>query len=150
MPCRRVRRFTFGKRDLFVVALVLGTSLPLLGCQYGHAGPELAETVGFVTWKGEPLAGAMVAFIPDRERGTSGPMAIGVTDREGRYTLVTSGTRSGAILGEHRVSISLSADPYSDMPPTQTLPMRYADETTSGLTAHVVASKTNTLDFDLK
>lgn len=148
----RGNRGTQLKSRIVIAVFVVGTTSPSLSCQYGGSGPRVASTGGLVTWQGEPVVGALVTFVPDREKGTSGPMAVGTTDGQGRYTLKTSGTRQGAIIGDHRVTISLSSDPYSDMPPgaSGALPAKFSDASTSGLTASVLADEPNTIDFVLK
>lgn len=71
-------------------------------------GVKLAKAGGTVTMQDAPLSGANVTFIPE-----SGPVAVGQTDDQGKFTLSTGG-RSGAPVGNCRVSIQLSA-PSDDL-----------------------------------
>lgn len=71
-----------------------------LGCSSGGSGPKLAAADGTVTFQGKPLAGATVMFVPD-----NGPIAMGVTDLEGKFTL-SSGSLRGAAVGPAKVSIT--------------------------------------------
>jgi hypothetical protein len=72
------------------------------GC--GGGGPiggkvELAEASGTVTFQGSPLAGASVQALPK-----SGPLATGVTDAQGNFTLST-GAEKGVAVGPIKVAI---------------------------------------------
>lgn len=76
-----------------------------LGC--GGEFP-LASVSGVATLDGEALQNATVFFQPLRrgEDPIVGPPSIGVTDESGRFTLTTSDGNSGAIVGDHKVSVS--------------------------------------------
>lgn len=67
------------------------------GCQ---AKPNSAEVSGVVTLDGKPLAKADVIFTPE-----VGRPSFGITNAEGEYALMFTGTKMGAIPGSHRVSI---------------------------------------------
>ena len=75
--------------------MVCLVSVGLAGC-----GPELAEVKGRVTYRGQPLAGANVSFVP-----TQGQIATGVTDASGQFTLQT-GPRPGAAVGQYKVCVT--------------------------------------------
>ena len=77
------------------------TFLLTAGC--GDDGPTLHPAAGLVTYKGKPLAGAMVTFIP---LGT-GAIAMGTTNMEGRFEIKT-GSLSGVVEGRAGVTVSLS------------------------------------------
>lgn len=86
-----------------IVALVL---IVALAAEWTYlwlnpGGPVLLPVAGEVKIDGEPLAGAAVVFQPV----TEGPQACGVTSPSGQFQLVT-GSRSGAIPGAYRVTIS--------------------------------------------
>lgn len=72
----------------------------LIGCSSGTNGPKLAPADGTVTYKGSPLAGATVMFVPAK-----GPVAMGITDVNGKFRLAT-GTIRGAVIGPVTVSIT--------------------------------------------
>jgi hypothetical protein len=84
--------------------LVLPLLLPL-GC----GGLKTAPVAGVVRLDGKPLAGAHVNFQPIGSRDRPpGPGSYGKTDAQGRYALrLVSPDQPGAVVGEHRVSISL-------------------------------------------
>jgi hypothetical protein len=75
----------------------------LAGCGGGGPGGDvtLAAAGGTVTFKGSPLAGASVTFIPEK-----GPLATGTTDLAGKFKLSTGGT-PGVAVGESMVTVSL-------------------------------------------
>jgi hypothetical protein len=66
---------------------------------------DIAEVSGTVTLGDRPLPGVMVQFQPQVEEVGKYPAAFGFTDAEGRYTLVRSGGKSGAVVGAHEVRI---------------------------------------------
>ncbi|AWM40589.1 hypothetical protein GobsT_08900 [Gemmata obscuriglobus] len=83
--------------------LLLASLGPLAsGCGGGDA-VEVKKVTGRVTYKGEPLGGALVMFKP---KGGS-RVASGTTNPDGSFELVTSGaTRNGAMPGDYDVLIS--------------------------------------------
>src|SRR5207253_5766583 len=75
-----------------------------LGC--GSA--KSAAVSGKVTLNGEPLAGATVSFEPVTEPGApSSPGSLGKTDEKGEFILRATSGENGALVGKHRVRISL-------------------------------------------
>lgn len=69
---------------------------------------------GVVTCKGKPVANATVNFSPLRGQGRAedktGRLALGMTDKDGRFTLTTYENNDGAIVGKHVVTVSLNID----------------------------------------
>jgi len=123
-----------------------------IGC--GSDGLGTAPVSGMVTLDGKPVEGAGVMFSPVNP----GPIAIGTTDAEGRFVLAT-GKLTGAMLGEHKVTISKSLIMQSaplkgavaglesaTLKPL--LPKRYLRPGTSGL-QELVASEENQFEFQL-
>src|SRR6516165_6575723 len=85
-------------------------ALPLLVLALGCGGrPRTAPVSGVVRMDDKPLAGAHVNFQPIASRDRDpGPGSYGKTDGQGRYTLrLVDPDQPGAVVGEHRVSISL-------------------------------------------
>jgi hypothetical protein len=80
-------------------------ALSCLGC---GGSARLAPVSGRVTLNGAPLPNAKVIFQPIPKGGIeSGPASQGETNANGEYTLALIGkNKSGAVIGEHRVSIS--------------------------------------------
>jgi len=125
----------------------------LSGCGRGD-GPELAEVVGVVTYKGKPVAGATVVFIP-----TSGPTAHGTTDADGRFAWMTR-DENGAVVGDGRVAITalpayqfkseeeLTAAEFNKIG-RSLIPVKYGRPETSGLTVSVKSREKNEFKFNL-
>lgn len=80
------------------------------GCNDANA-PKTADAGGTVTYKGAPLAGAVVTFVPEK-----GPIAMGKTDLEGKFSLRTGGL-DGAVLGPARVAITVPGEGADDSAP---------------------------------
>ena len=141
------------------------------GCDSG--GPAIAKVTGKVTLKGAPIKGATVQFHPEK-----GPMAVGMTDDQGNFTLTTNG-RPGAPLGMNNVAISkpapsatgnsMPANPKpEDMakmaaqmsqsgslkrtePPKSEVPEKYSNPSSSGLKADVSSNAAdNVFEFPLQ
>lgn len=87
------------------LCLLLGASLA--GCGKSSAGPMTAPVSGVVTYQGQPVVGAAVAFYnldPD------GKAARGTTDANGKYKLSTflggASFKSGAQPGQYVVLVT--------------------------------------------
>lgn len=161
-------RKTVGYSAVIVGIAVLG--LITVGCSKG-SGLKTGNVSGTVTFNGQPVANAQVVFQPKQ----GGQNAVGTTDAKGRYTLMT-GTDQGALIGEHRVTVTVqsgaeqlsginAADPSASYgeammaaaagrpPAAQTpsaggIPAKYADPTTSGL-EFTVKEGSNTINLEL-
>lgn len=84
------------------LAAVLCISM-LVGC--GESGPPLGKVTGKVTMDGKPISNAIVSFVPiDGSRSSSA-----MTDDSGTYRL-SFVDREGALIGEHKVSITSTAE----------------------------------------
>ena len=135
-------------------SLLLGFALVLgLGCGSG----KFAPVSGTVTMNGKPLAGALVIFSPIAREGSidAGPGSSGKTNDKGEYTLTSDTGRTGALVGKHRVSVSLMNPGTSESDerrrPGQLVnqvPVRYNGKTE--LTYEVPAGGTDKADFALK
>ncbi len=77
----------------------------LAGCSSG--GPTLTPVSGTITLGGEPLANAIVRFIPEGE--TKGHGGNGKSGADGKYEIIANreNNRKGLIPGEYRVAVSL-------------------------------------------
>ncbi len=71
------------------------------GCS-GTDAPALAPVSGTVTLKGAPLAEAQVTLVPEK-----GPVAMGISDLEGKFKLKT-GSLDGAVVGSGKVAVNAS------------------------------------------
>ncbi len=114
------------------------------GC--GDRG-DLSQVTGTVTLDGQPLADALVVFTPL----TGGRPAAARTDASGSYTLVYDRQGTGAIQGEHMVTIStrmereLADGTLEDIP--ERVPAQYNFR--SELTADIQEGQ-NEFHFDLE
>ena len=143
---------------LITLLAFLALLLPLAGC--GPKRPPLAKVEGTVTYKGKPVVGAAIAFLPEQQGLMSGR---GKTDDKGHYVLETYDPGDGAIVGKHQVVLSLrgpskplrpdlgeaAAEVLKEMGPPL-IPKKYFAPETSGLTREVVEGKKNVFDFELK
>lgn len=88
--------------------------LPLLallatgGC--GNS-PPMAEVEGVLVIGGKPGRKVLLQFIPDVDKGSTGPVSMAETNSEGQFVLSYRETneampRSGAVIGWHRVVLT--------------------------------------------
>ena len=112
----------------------------------------IVKAGGSVTYHKRPLANVAVTFHPK-----SGRPATGTTDAAGRFTLSTLQAGDGAAVGSYKVSICMSGAPPMPgpteakkfSPDAPSLPLKFSNPETSGLTANVEASSSNLFPFDL-
>lgn len=127
------------------LAMLLVVVLLAAGCSDGR--PKRVAVQGTVLYKGEPVEGAHVMFIPHGARPASAR-----TDAQGRFVLHTFDPADGAVIGTHRITIAKmsadSDDPYA--PKTSVLPDQYRRTDTSGLTAEVTLDGENDFLFELQ
>jgi hypothetical protein len=152
------------------VVLNISLTLLLLGCGSSQSDrPKTAPVRGVVTFNKEPLVGAQVTLMAvGASRG-----AVGTTNQDGEFTLSTFGSADGAIIGEHRVTISCWEAPAfalgktfvdsseyekakrmaetagQSTEPVSRIPKRYSQIDSSELIANVEAGKKNYFTFDL-
>ncbi len=106
------------------------TVFPLVGCG-GSQGREVANAQGEVTLDGQPISNVVVSFSPESTGpdGTPGKSATGITDEQGKFQLSTYEIGDGALVGTHRVTVSM--DGPNPTPPGK-LPENYTVEVTPG------------------
>ncbi len=137
---RRLPRFFSDPHGRVRCCLVLGMSLFLASC--GPDGPELGTVQGVVTLDGTPLEGARVMFQPQGD----GAPSTGFTNETGKYELIYTVRRNGALVGTHNVTVSTYRQlNEGEMP--ETVPERYNDK--SDLVRQVEAGR-NTIDLVLE
>jgi len=137
-----------------VIALAIVVLPPITGCERGY---KLAPVSGRVLIDKRPVANVEVTFYPTN--GKDLPYSSGVTDAEGNYTLrafVGNGTADGAVVGESRVSFSMSrattskktisTDRRGGKKDESVIPAKYRD---SQLTFTVSPDGTKEANFDL-
>ncbi len=149
-PLRRELHAASDRKDVRRASVFVVLFCLLCGCGHRVNLPPTAEVSGTVSLDGSPLSRAHVQFVPDAEKGTVGAVAVGFTDANGRYELVTA-TVEGAIVGHHMVSIEARAEPKdeTDTLPELLTPSHYADHQTSNLLAEVKAGEHNVINFAL-
>lgn len=121
------------------------------GC--GSSGPDLGNVTGTVTLDGKPLPNATLTFKSQAPNGTT---SLGVTGPDGKYTLMFTADRNGAMLGKHDVEIATNQLSESDVenlksqgktpPPFTPIPKKYREP---GTLVKDVVKGNNTIDFDL-
>ena len=148
--------------------VVLGV-IATLGCGRPEGVP-FAPVMGRVVVNGQPLAAGTIHFFPDESKGTKGPMSTGALQSDGSYTLRGPGLNVGAMVGNHRVYLTL---PLQDQMPTPVpvvvngevvvqapqresaagtlaqIPKTFLQPETSAWTATVAEGKANVLDFEI-
>lgn len=124
--------------------------LMLCFCGCPSSDGNIGWVEGVVTLDGEPVDGATVRYYPaSGERGSSGK-----TDSNGYYELRYTRSEQGAVVGEHKVTISteVEADGYGQKNApaarAESIPKKYLDRKNTELTA-TVASGSNTFNFEL-
>jgi hypothetical protein len=98
-----------------MLVVVLGL---LGGCSRNSGRPETAPVTGRITYRGEPVRGATVAFIGER----APRFGSGLTDDDGRFQISTFENGDGAVLGKHLVTVTKAdASSSTDVPVDKSL-----------------------------
>ncbi|MFH1268755.1 MAG: hypothetical protein ABIK89_23770 [Planctomycetota bacterium] len=134
----------FGRIGLTGIACVWGLfALCVTGC--GSDGPDRGRVSGEVKLNGDPLPGAELEFQPD-----DGSPSYGTTDEKGKYDLMYTRDKRGAMIGEHTVRITTTTagtDPQgNETKLPQVVPPKYNSQ--SELKKEVKPGK-NKVDFEL-
>lgn len=129
-----------------------------LGCS-GSDGPAAYPVTGTVTQGGQPVEGAILAFIP--ANAGDGAAAIGgqaQTGADGKFTVTGSANQGqtelpGLPAGEYKVTVmkmeTPAGAPSLDKPPKNLLPPEYAMIESTPVSATVTADGPNTVDVPL-
>ena len=125
----------------------LVTLLTLSGC--GESGPQLVQVSGVITLDGTPVPQLGVQFSPAFEKASP---AYGVTDADGRYQLLYSADRKGAMPGTYIVELQALEPQFDEAgnrvgPPPVKLPKKY--DSSGSLSAEVNSGESNTVNFEL-
>jgi hypothetical protein len=131
---------------------VIAVLLAAAGC---GRGPRFAEVSGTLKAGGKPLDNVQVEFWPE----VSGPRSLGVTDKDGRFTLTSDdGKHPGAVVGSHKV-VLVDLAPFAKVPvnmsravedinlQSQRFGRQYADPTRTPLKKDVAGGRTNTIEL---
>lgn len=127
-----------------VVALGAGALVVAVpgGCDRAPPGPTTVR--GTVTFQGKPLAGGVVVFAPDPERGGTGKPVRGDLGPDGRFVLRVGG-ESGVPAGWYRVAIAAGPGVLSSAGPP--FPASLSRPDLSGVVREVKAGRENVFDF---
>ncbi|MBM4001417.1 MAG: carboxypeptidase regulatory-like domain-containing protein [Planctomycetes bacterium] len=137
----------------FAGFLAVAASLSLAGCG-GDGDVKTVPVSGTIKKNGQPLAGALVTFVPMNTADQLAPSSVGKTDSDGKYALRTViDDQAGAIVGKHVVRIEMKdyeEDPSDDSekPHRDSIPKKYNYE--SELQFDVPAGGSKNADFDLQ
>lgn len=128
------------------IAMALGL---LAGCGRDSSQMETVAVSGVVTFKGQPLSGATLFFVPDK-----GPRAQAESDKDGKFRVMTYRPGDGAVPGDFKITVAKYVpDPATANTHTpgsiNEVPEKYNNPTSSGLTAKVEKGKKYDLKFDL-
>ena len=127
------------------------------------------KVTGTVTYRSRPVQGAKVVFTGPKDV----PSAIGITDKDGKFTLMTYDAEDGAVPGTYNVTVLKSLPTQGGPPANETmeqaakrakeqkamnpgnssksaLPDRYADPAQSPLQYVVEKGKQNDYKIELK
>jgi hypothetical protein len=116
------------------------------GC--GPKAPAKTAVTGRVVYRGEPLNGGVIVFVPDEERGNSGPFVKATVLLDGTFAL-------GADLaaGWYRVAVAPLPAAEPTLPtasnPYPGPPARYRNPQLSGLAGEVRPGADNSFEFVL-
>jgi hypothetical protein len=107
-----MRTLIHSPRAFPVMLLLTATILSSWGCS---GNPDKVVAVnGTVTHNGQPVAGLVVSFVPEAQTFTG--TSTGTTDDNGQYKLTVFKTgQSGAVVGTHKVWVSLPREPPPDL-----------------------------------
>ncbi len=158
--------------SLLTAGLVVA-ALAAFGCSEKGAGStaraKVFKTKGKVTYLGNPLVDASVSFSPQGSQ----PAAVGRTNEDGEFSLMTYRAGDGAAEGEFKVMITVTdsepagstevahgTEPGKDYSVSHgakkgkrtgnILPAIFSDPLKTPITAKVEASGKNEFTFDLK
>ncbi len=125
------------------VAVLAGVAGLFLATGCGPRRPAVVPAAGIVTLDGKPLPGGFVRLVPEASR-----VATGEIGPDGRFTLGTFAAADGCVLGTHGVEVIGPLPAGGEKAPTApapavTVPARYRDAQTSGLTVTVTGPTSN-------
>jgi hypothetical protein len=110
--------------------------------------PALAPVKGKVLLNGKPLNSGSVGTIPSAGRGSHGDIQA-----DGTFELHTYSMHDGALLGKHKVAVAAYQDTGAKGPESGygklTVPERYTNPESSGLTIDVKEGEVNTPTLEL-
>lgn len=126
----------------------------LTGCG-GESGPVMVTASGIVTFEGKPLANADIAFHPQPK----GPVSGCTSDASGAFTMLGAGGKPGAVVGSHKVTVSIPSAETGSSPdgnstpesagPAVEIPPAYIDVATTSLEVTISESGNDKIELKL-
>jgi hypothetical protein len=133
-------------RRIGTVCLAL---LPLAGCSE-KAKPDPVVR-GQVLYRGEPVAGGLIVFAPNPERGSDGPLLMATLQDDGSFTLAGPDGRA-VPAGWYRIAIAPRVGTVAAPTPERPypgVPARYRNPGLSGLEREIKSGAENVIALDL-
>jgi hypothetical protein len=127
-------------------AVLVATAMLAAGC--GREEPAAVAVKGSVTFQGRPLAGGLVVFAPDREKGNSGKPLNATIGPDGWYRLTAEGS-AGVTPGWYRVAIADPPGAFAEGAGRPRFPAALRRPDRSGLDREVLAGKENVFHFEV-
>jgi hypothetical protein len=154
-PCPGFREFSMfinirSHRHRLAAGLTLAMTVGLFaGCGRDSSQMETVAVSGVITFKGQPLSGATLFFVPDK-----GPRATAESDKDGKFRVMTYRSGDGAVPGDFKITVAKYVpDPATANTHTpgskNEVPEKYNNPASSGLTAKIEKGKKYELKFDL-
>lgn len=129
----------------------LATLAAILLCFVGGCGrnPGTSQTTirGSVFYQGRPLAGGMIVFAPDHERGTPGKSISATIGQDGSYSVTPEKSAAG---GWYRIAFAEAAEESQSYTGENRLPLALRRPDKSGVDREVSAGKDNVMVFDIE
>jgi hypothetical protein len=159
---RKQNDFQWEERLMIFTRLVLlaaGTAVALatIGCGKQNNHKPVFQVSGRVTFRGEPMTGAVIGFHPLNVSDLRAVHATSKADKDGHFSLTTYATGDGAPAGEYAVTIywpgkrlkkvEPNEDEDEELPPDR-LSRAYSDPKSAKLRG-TVREQPNTIDFNL-
>lgn len=120
--------------------------LAVTGCGETSDRLPVYPVSGTVTFKGQPLPNALVAFHPVDKSDPRATSSRATTDAAGKFTLSTYEANDGTPAGEYKVTVEcykLKQTGTSAEPGPNFLPPKYANPSTTKLSVKVDAGAAN-------
>jgi hypothetical protein len=131
---------------------ILGLLVLSIACQTGCrrvTPPGNTSVQGRITFQGQPLAGGLVVFSPDPERGGSGKPISAEIERNGRFQLSLAG-ETAVPPGWYRVAIAPAPNSTPFSPLDTTFPSQLARPDQSGLLREIKEGQENNFNFQVE
>jgi hypothetical protein len=135
--------------NLAIVAVsAIGLWLVASGCGKTER-PAPATVRGTVLFQGKPLAGGLIVFAPDRDKGATGQPLSATIGPDGGYTLTHEG--SPVVLpGWYRVAIANPPTTFDDGTASPRFPAALRRPDQAGLNREIYPAQDNVLNFEIE